>query len=490
MISFTLAQLARLARITGDNTKIDAVTTNSKQIGPNCLFVPLKGARFDGHDFIADAIASGAVAYASSQEPSVSGAVKVACPDTLRLLGKCGQLVRRQSNALVAAITGSCGKTTVKEMTAAILSQCGPTLYTHGNYNNDVGVPLTLLELTSEHQYAVIEQGASHLLDIARTAEFVESDFALITNVGAAHIEGFGSQAGVYQGKSEILANLFSRFAELNHDGGLPRGRGIGIVPADSPWWPHWQSDFATHFKQGQLLSFGEAADATMRVSNISAEGTRLSFTLSCTEPGLELNEHITLNTLGRHNAINAAGAALLARVMGASPEHIVAGLSQSTGLSGRLTPQTFACGLTVIDDAYNASFNAVLAALATLEQCEGFRIMVFGDMGELGAEAAELHYQVGKAALERVDAFLALGPLSQEAMHAIEQAGMTPLLAQSSHSASHEVLLARLTALIKAQLTQGHKVTCLVKGSHAMHMDQIVTALQQLGAELDAQQA
>ena len=173
----------------------------------------------------------------------------------------------------------------------------------------------------------MIEQGASHLLDIARTAEFVESDFALITNVGEAHIEGFGSREGVYQGKSELLTNLFARFPEKNGDGALPLGRGIGIVPGDSPWWPQWQQDFAQQLKQGRLLSFGESESATMRVSAVEQEGDKLSFTLSCTVPGLELNERITLNTLGRHNAINAAGAAPLGRGMGAPPKQNLGGV-------------------------------------------------------------------------------------------------------------------------------------------------------------------
>lgn len=489
MITFTLKELAQLARLeTRSEQAIAAVSTNSKEIGPQCLFVPLKGERFDGHDFIAGAVAQGAVAYVSSRpDETEAGAIKVACPNTLRLLGKCGQLVRRKSQALVCAITGSCGKTTVKEMTAAILSQCGPTLATQGNFNNDVGVPLTLLNLSAEHQYAVIEQGASHLLDIARTAEFVESDFALITNVGEAHIEGFGSREGVYQGKSELLTNLFARFPEPNGDGALPLGRGIGIVPGDSPWWPQWQQDFAQQLKQGRLLSFGESESATMRVSAVEQEGDKLSFTLSCTVPGLELNERITLNTLGRHNAINAAGAALLGRVMGASPAQIVAGLTASSNLTGRLTPHRFACGLTVIDDAYNASFNAVLAALDTLKQCPGFRVMVFGDMGELGDAALQLHYQVGEAACARVDAFLALGPLSQEAIAAIAACDApAKVITNFSHSASHEELIPRLSATIKAELEQGHEVTCLVKGSHAMHMEKVVAALLELGAQLD----
>lgn len=480
MISFTLEELAHLARLSltpeQKSQVIDHVSTNSNDIGQNCLFVPLKGERFDGHSFIAGAIAQGAVAYASCQEASPEGALKVSCANTLRLLGKCGELVRRKSPALICAITGSCGKTTVKEMTAAILSEAGTTHYTHGNFNNDVGVPLTLLQLTLEHQYAVIEQGASHLLDIARTAEFVEADFALITNVGAAHIAGFGSQEGVYYGKSEILDNLFARFPERNDDGLLPLGRGIGIVPADSEFWPKWQQDYRKELEQGRLLSFGSSQDATMRVTNITKEGSTLSFNLT----GLDVDAHISLNTLGRHNAINAAGAALLARVMGATPAQIVSGLKKSQGLSGRLTPQSYSCGLTVIDDAYNASFNAVIAALDTLSQMDDTRIMVFGDMGELGQSAPKLHTEVGVAAQDKVDVFFALGPLSENATAALQGTKVA-----AYHCADHAELKDKLYQLITAELKAGHKVTCLIKGAHAMQMDKAVAALKELGSSL-----
>ena len=237
MIAFAIHELLRLAQ--GElhigtkaaqegmdrNQVIEFVSTSSKDINNDkTLFVPLKGERFDAHDFIGDAISNGAKIIASSRSmdelkaslgddaSKLDEVMVLECKDTLRLLGLTGQIVRCKAKALVCAITGSCGKTTVKEMTASILSELGKTLYTEGNFNNDVGVPLTLRRLDDSYDFAVIEQGASHLGDIERTCEFVKAQYALITNVGEAHIMGFGSREGVYKGKSEILDSLFDRY--------------------------------------------------------------------------------------------------------------------------------------------------------------------------------------------------------------------------------------------------------------------------------------
>ena len=193
MIDFKLSEVLSLdsATLEGEDLNIKAVSTDSR----NCqgaLFIALVGEKFDGHDFVAKAIENGAVAVAVSREIKVSVPC-VKCADTLRFLGLCALVVRRKCQAKVVSLTGSCGKTTVKEYTASILSLCGNTIATAGNFNNDVGVPLTLLRLDRNTEYAVIEQGASHPLDIKRTCEFVQAQVALINNVGGAHLEGFGS---------------------------------------------------------------------------------------------------------------------------------------------------------------------------------------------------------------------------------------------------------------------------------------------------------
>lgn len=516
MIPFSLGELAALAGASLESTDtsgnkkpaeivIKEVSTSSREIGSDCLFIPLKGERFDAHDFIADALEHGAVAFGCSrsgaQDPlTCDSKVKkalaaqgttgnsvpavVRCTDTLRLLGLCGLLVRNKCHARIGAITGSCGKTTAKEMMAAILGQAGNTLFTQGNFNNDVGVPLTLLNLSSEHDFAVVEQGASHLEDIARTAEFVQADNALITNVGEAHIAGFGSRHGVYRGKSEILDALFARFDAPEPVVGSSAVKGIGVIPADSEWLPEWRKDYASRFASGQLLTFGESEDATMQVGNITSVDGTLTFHLHCRDERFPLDTDICLNTLGRHNAINAAGAALLALTLGASAEQVKNGLSSAQNMKGRLHPVTYGCGLTVIDDAYNASFNAVIAAIDTLSGFKGKRVFIFGDMGELGDEELELHRKVGLHAQGKIDLFLGIGPLAQYSSQAMG--------AGACHFSNHESLINYLNALVNEKVKHhpDEPLICLVKGSHAMHMDKIVTALNELGIGLSPERA
>lgn len=468
---------------------ISNVSTSSREIGDNTLFIPLKGERFDAHDFISDAIKNGAKIFATAKsidELVAAGQDRdlllsvphLLCKDTLRLLGLIGQLVRHNVGSLVVgAITGSCGKTTTKELCAAILKEKGRTLFTQGNFNNDVGVPLTLLRLTSEDEFAIIEQGASHLQDIARTCEFVDADYALITNIGAAHIEGFGSLKGVYHGKSEILDSLFAR-----HDASSKSNIGIGVIPADSPFFNDFKTDRKAFYDAGKLVSFGLNQEATMRVSNVREaidENTgfpTLKFKLTCTDPRFLLDSDITLNTLGEHNAINAAGAALLAMAMGASAAEVVRGLASYKNVSGRLSfEKNDKLGLTIIDDAYNASHTAVLAAIDTLSRFDSAkeRIFIFGDMGELGQDAAQLHNEVGTYAKGKVDAFFALGNYAKGTIEHMGPGGR--------HFSSHDELNSFLKELILKNHEKNKETVCLVKGSHAMHMDDIVKFLKAL---------
>src|SRR5476649_2450743 len=214
------------AELIGVDAQIDAVVTDTRKVEAGCLFVALKGEKFDAHDFAADAIAAGAGALLVSKRLRVE-LPQLVVADTRIALGQLGAWVRQQVPARVVGLTGSSGKTSVKEMTAAILRQCGNVLYTAGNFNNDIGVPLTLLRLTAEHDFAVIEMGANHLGEIAYTTDLARPETALVNNLSAAHLEGFGSLAGVAQAKGEIYE-------------GLP-ANGIAILNADSNDWPHWQ---------------------------------------------------------------------------------------------------------------------------------------------------------------------------------------------------------------------------------------------------------
>ncbi|MDD6319093.1 MAG: UDP-N-acetylmuramoyl-tripeptide--D-alanyl-D-alanine ligase [Succinatimonas hippei] len=455
MIEFKLSELSSECGGTlgGSDLEVKAVSTDSRSCS-GALFVALTGERFDGHDFIKKAVENGAVAVVVSKDIPKCGVSVVKCADTVRALGTCGRLVRMRSKAKVASLTGSCGKTTVKELTAGILSKSGPTIATSGNFNNDIGVPLTLLRLERDTRFAVIEQGASHPHDIERTCEFVKADTALINNAGAAHIEGFGSLRGVYEGKSEILQDV------------LGRG-GIGAVPSDSNWTESWKSDFASAFNDGRLVTFGTHETDLVRVSSIETSQTGISFHIDV--PSQNKGFDAALPLLGAHNAMNAAAACALALITGAPYENLKPGLLQGAPMRGRLFMQTHG-DLSLIDDAYNASFNAVIAALDVLSNAQGQRIMVFGDMGELGSEALNLHRQVGEHARGRCDLFLCAGPLAKATADAYGDG--------AEHFGSVDELILRVEKLVSS----GGKKCFLVKGSHAMGMDRVNDAVRRAG--------
>lgn len=458
MIPFYLSELARKAQgtLSGEDIEVASVTTDSRNCPPGSLFIALKGEKFDAHDFLEKAVLSGAAALGVSLGGNFSVPC-VKCADTLRLLGLAGLLVREKCPAKIGAVTGSCGKTTVKEMAYSILKQGFNAMCTNGNFNNDVGVPLTLLRLDEKLDYAIIEQGASHKEDIKRTSEFVQADAAVITNVGQAHIEGFGSAYGVYKGKSEILDSV------------LARG-GIGIVPSCSQWIDEWKKDYKEAFSQGKMLTFGFNDDDFVKVSEVKSSSQEVSFILTAKGQ----SEQIKLNLLGKHNAQNAAAAAALCLALGCDFKYIKPGLENTSSVKGRLQVKNFA-GFTLIDDAYNASFNAVLSGIDTLNSFAGFKVMVFGDMGELGDEAVSLHEKVGLYAKNKINLLLCLGPLSR---HSVEKAGSI-----ARHFYSHDAL----TAFLKDEVLKRHdNAVILVKGSHAMRMDLITDKLIALSESKD----
>ncbi len=457
MISFKLSELAVFAnyKLIGKDCEINAVSTDSRKC-KNALFVALIGERFDGHDFIAKAIENGACAVVSSKvlPQEISSKIPVIlCGDTQKALGYCAYLVRRKSKAKIASLTGSCGKTTVKEFTHAILSLCGKSMCTNGNFNNDIGVPLTLLRLEEDTDFAVIEQGASHLFDIAHTCEFVKADTAIINNVGGAHIEGFGSYDGVYKGKSEILEDVLSR-------------GGRAAVPSDNKYFERWKSDYKSAFANGSLVSFGSHDFDFVRFSNVHNSNEGLSFNLKAPNSSFD----ITMNVMGAHNASNAAAACTLALLSGADESKLKEGLLSAGAIEGRLFANTFK-KMSVIDDAYNASYNAVISALDTLSIQKGHKVMIFGDMGELGDAAVELHESVGETASQKVDELLCVGPLTE---YTCKKAG---------NIAKHFNCHSDLVQYARNIVNNFPYTSFLVKGSHSMHMEEITKELNALGA-------
>ncbi|MGK4330443.1 UDP-N-acetylmuramoyl-tripeptide--D-alanyl-D-alanine ligase [Lonsdalea quercina] len=449
MIRVTLSQLANVlnARLEGDDLAIDAVSTDTRHLADGCLFVALQGEKFDAHDYAENAISQGAAALLVSKRLPVS-APQLIVKDTRLALGALAAWVRQQSSARVVALTGSSGKTSVKEMTAAILRQCGNVLYTAGNLNNDIGVPLTLLRLTPEHDFAVIELGANHIGEIAYTADLTRPETALVNNIAAAHLEGFGSLAGVAQAKGEIF-------------NGLPAD-GVAILNADSNDWPHWQTTLTQ--KTVWRFSPEAAEDVDFYASDVAVTAQGTTFTLH--SPFGEVA--VMLPLPGKHNIANALAAAALAMSVGASLEDVKSGLAQLEAVPGRLFPLSLGGEQRVLDDSYNANVGSLTAAVQVLADMPGYRVLVVGDMAELGREAEACHRQVGEAArIAGIDRVLSVGTLSE-------------LISQASGQGEHFQDKAAVVARLRALLAEHTVITILIKGSRSAAMEQVVRALQE----------
>ncbi|MFT4465127.1 MAG: UDP-N-acetylmuramoyl-tripeptide--D-alanyl-D-alanine ligase [Sodalis sp. (in: enterobacteria)] len=451
MIPFTLSAIAPVlnAERVGDDRTILAVVTDSR--APNAaessVFVALKGEQFDAHDFAEQAVAAGAMALLVNRRLPLD-VPQLIVADTRRALGQLATWVRQQVPARVVALTGSSGKTSVKEMTAAILRQCGRVLATEGNFNNDIGVPLTLLRLTPEHDFAVIELGANHLGEIAWTTDLVRPETALVNNLSAAHLAGFGSLSGVAQAKGEIFA-------------GLP-ANGRGILNADSHDWPHWQQVLGHKAVWRFAVHAAEGVD--FFASDIVSDHQGVRFTLH--SPHGECP--VRLQLPGRHNVANALAASALALAVGAGLPALAAGLAQLKAVPGRLFPIALGAGQLLLDDSYNANVGSMTAAAQVLADMPGYRVMVVGDMAELGDEAAECHRQVGEAvALAGIDKILSVGNLSH-------------LIGETSGRGEHFQDKAALTARLAQLLSEQAVMTVLVKGSRSAAMEQVVRALQE----------
>ncbi|MGK3124857.1 UDP-N-acetylmuramoyl-tripeptide--D-alanyl-D-alanine ligase [Candidatus Pantoea formicae] len=451
MIPVSLKTLAEISggQLHGADLTLNDVTSDTRKVADGSLFVALVGERFDAHDFAQDAITKGAKALLVSKHLPLD-VPQVVVSDTRIAFGQLGAWVRQQAKARVVALTGSSGKTSVKEMTAAILRQCGETLYTAGNLNNDFGVPMTLLRLTKEHDYAVIELGANHQGEIAYTTDLVRPETALVNNLAAAHLEGFGSLAGVAKAKGEIF-------------GGLPV-HGTAIVNADSNDLANWQSQFVD--KTLWRFSPQPMADAEFRASDIVLRADATLFTLHTPRGDIA----VELPLPGRHNIANALAAAALALSVDAPLSAIQSGLKTLQPVPGRLFPIRLAANQLLLDDSYNANVGSMTAAAQVLGDMPGFRVMVVGDMAELGDEAEQCHQQVGEAAKAAgIDCVLSTGSLSR-------------LIGESSGKGEHFATKAELTERLRTLLSQHQDITILVKGSRSAAMEQVVESLQEKG--------
>lgn len=453
MMSVPMMKLSEAAAMLGVSfTGVDAdvlrVSTDSRAIQPGDLFIALRGDKFDGGAFAAQALQQGAagVVLDAVQAPEIKTALRV--EDTRLALGKLAAAWRTRFSLPVIAITGSNGKTTVKEMLAAILRVEAGTdaavLNTEGNLNNDIGLPLMLLRLNAAHHYAVLEMGMNHAGEIDYLTRLARPDVALVNNAMTAHIGFLGSVEAIARAKGEIFSGLVSG--------------GIAVFNGDDAHAGLWRELNAHR----NTLEFGIKQPVAVRgACQPSAFGALLTLTL----PNATLD--IKLQVPGEHNVMNAIAAAAAAFALDVSNSSIVAGLSGFAGVKGRLQKQAALHGATFIDDTYNANPDSVKAALAVLQGHPGNKVLVLGDMGELGREAAAMHAEIGHAARAAgVDRLLCLGELTKETVVAFGAGAM--------HFERIQELLAELENALAAD------TVVLVKGSRFMQMERVVQSFME----------
>ncbi|ODS13175.1 UDP-N-acetylmuramoyl-tripeptide--D-alanyl-D-alanine ligase [Pseudoalteromonas tetraodonis] len=430
----------------GDNRKVININTDTRTLCDGEVFLALKGPNFDGHKFIEQAKQKGAIGVIVDHAVDTDIAQFVVA-DTRIALGTIGTAVMAQVAPKTIAITGSVGKTTVKEMCAAILSSKGDVLATKGNFNNDIGVPLTLLRLEPQHRFAVIELGANHIGEIAYTTAMTKPDVAVVCNVAAAHLEGFGSLQGVAQAKGEIYEGL--------------KEDGIAIVNCDSDFSQYWLDKLAT--RNIKCFSSSEKLDIWAEDISLDAQA-RASFTL-CTK---QHSVPVKLALPGKHNISNALIAAALTSEFDVSLEEIASALAAMGEVKGRVNLIEASDSLTIIDDTYNANVKSVKAAIDLLSDIQGHRILALGDMGELGEDARKYHQEVGEYALAQgIDELFTLGVLSKCASDVF---GLP-----NRHFSNREQMLQQIQNSISKV---DKKITLVVKGSRSSRMELLVTDL------------
>ncbi len=450
MTSMSLSEMAAAVggKPTGEDVVFSGVGTDSRTLKSGALFVALKGPNFDGHEYLAEARARGAVAALVSR-PSGERLPQVQVLDTRVALGQWAAVWRAHHPVPLVGVTGSNGKTTVKEMVAAILERMGRVLATEGNLNNDIGVPLTLLRLETETQFAAVELGANHPGEIAGLTALARPDVALINNAGPAHLAGFGSLEGVARAKGEILEGLSAK--------------GTAVLNRDDPFFPLWRELAGRR----RVLSFGVRPGADVWAAGEDIEtvfekqGFATRFRLLAEGDAWE----ITLPLAGRHAVINALAAATAAFGLGATGAAVKAGLKSVRPIKGRLQYRPGRAGACLIDDSYNANPSSLAVALEVLAACSGERWLVLGDMAELGNRVSALHGELGeRAGAQGIERLFAVGEHSREAVR------------RFGAGARHFRDLRELIDVLGGQMHAD--VTVLIKGSRSARMERVADAL------------
>lgn len=440
------AAAAMHGELLGADRGFNGISTDTRTLHEGQLFFALHGPNFDGSDYVATALEKGAAGAVVGAAVDAEIA-QITVDDTRLALGRFGAAWRDAHDATVVGVTGSNGKTTLKELIAACLSRKAPTLATQGNLNNDIGVPIMLARLGPEHRYAVMEMGANHAGEIAYLASLARPDVAVITNAGPAHLEGFGSIEGVSRAKGEIL-----------QDAHRPR---LAVLNADDRYFDYWRS-LVTDVN---VQSFGFDASADARADDIVPAPDHSRFVLHVAGTSTP----VLLPLPGVHNVRNACAAAAVAHALDVPLDDIRVALENVRPVSGRLQPAVGIHGSTLFDDSYNANPLSVIAATEFLAALPGDSWLVLGDMKELGEDAEELHREVGEAARANgVSRLFALGELAREAVEGFGE--------QARWYASRDALVDEISGMLKPG------VNVLVKGSRSMHMERIVDALRDVG--------
>lgn len=456
-----LSEIAKAVggQLIGADVLCESVASDSRNIAKGQLFVAIKGERFDGNAYAAEAIQQGAAAVlVSDVNTQVRPAILV--EDTRLALGQLAKYWRATFTLPLVAITGSNGKTTVKEMLAAILhvtlsnaSAGRAVLATRGNLNNDIGMPMTLLKLRKQHAYAVIEMGMSHEGEIRYLTNIAKPNVAVVNNAGIAHIGEVGSREGIARAKGEIFEGLAS-------DG--IAGDGIAVINADDAFADYWKSLNANR----KIITFAMNAKADVTASYEEVAGISK---IALTTPAGSI--HFKLHVLGKHNVSNALAASACAFALGISNVDIAGGLESFSAVKGRLQRKAGFNGASLIDDTYNANPDSMKAAIDVLASQQSKQIFVMGDMAELGADAAQMHADIGLYAKQKgISQLLAFGEFSQLACQ------------EFGENAQHFTSLETLVLCLKNSMHAN--TTVLVKGSRFMQMERVVNAVDVVAIE------
>lgn len=443
-----LSECAHLVHgtLVGEDVSFASVNIDTRTITAKQLYIAIKGKNFDGNAFVDQAQQAGAIAAIVNDGVHTS-LPHIMVEDTKLALAQLAGAWRKKLAVSVVGVTGSNGKTTVKEMIAAILAVNHQVLFTQGNLNNDIGVPLTLLRLNEQHRYAVIEMGANHAKEIEYSSTYAAADVVVLNNAGAAHIEGFGSIDGVAKAKGEIIETL--------------RVDGTAILNRDDDYFDYWRGVAGDR----KIISFGlhPDADVTVRAINtgIVDHEFMTCFDLSVGQQGVT----IQLKVAGQHNVVNALAAAAACLALGIDFAQIKCGLESVKPVTGRLQPLVSRFGNIVIDDSYNANAVSLKAGLSVLASCTGTPWLILGAFGELGDDSVNIHKDMGE--MIKASGVVRLLAVGEDARHTVQAFG-----AGATFFDNQDELIATLTRELKGG------ETLLIKGSRARRMENVAAAL------------